>query len=104
MAVAKVSSPDPQILGVLPAAALDERVAIVGTSGSGKTYAAKGWIEQLLDAGARVCVVDPLGVWWGLMLGKKPTGGHWNSGVATLRNNGLIEVSGRSMRAAELFR
>lgn len=54
------------ILGVLPAAALDERVAIVGTAGSGKTYAAKGWVERLLQQGARICVVDPLGVWWGL--------------------------------------
>ena len=54
---------------MLPAVALDERVAIVGTSGSGKTYAAKGWVERLLDTGARVCVVDPLGVWWGLRAG-----------------------------------
>ena len=52
-----------ELAGVLPIAALDERVAIVGTSGSGKTYAGKGWVELLLDAGARVCVVDPLGVW-----------------------------------------
>lgn len=60
---------DLDLLGVLPAAALDERVAIVGTSGSGKTYAAKGWVERLLGAGARVCVVDLLGVWWGLRAG-----------------------------------
>ena len=32
----------------------------------GKTYAAKGLIEQLMSVGGRVCVVDPLGVWWGL--------------------------------------
>ena len=57
------------VVGVLPASALDDRVAIVGTSGSGKTYAAKGWVERLLDDGARVCVVDPLGVWWGLRAG-----------------------------------
>jgi hypothetical protein len=57
------------IAGVLPAAALDERLAIVGTSGSGKTYAAKGLVEQLLEASARICVVDPLGVWWGLRAG-----------------------------------
>src|SRR5689334_4528381 len=25
-------------------------------------------------------------------LGKKPSGGHWNSGIAILRNNGLIEA------------
>jgi hypothetical protein len=54
--------------GVLPAAALDARLAVVGTSGSGKTYATKGLVEWLMQAGARVCVVDPLGVWWGLRL------------------------------------
>ena len=58
-----------RIVGVLPVAALDERLAIVGTSGSGKTYAAKGLIERLLDGGARVCIIDPLGVWWGLRAG-----------------------------------
>jgi hypothetical protein len=31
-------------------------------------------------------------------LGKKPSGGHWNSGVAVLRNNGLIETDGRRYR------
>ena len=50
----------------LPADALDDRIAIVGTAGSGKTYAAKGFVERLLDSGARVAIVDPLGVWWGL--------------------------------------
>lgn len=47
-------------------AILDDRVAIVGTAGSGKTYGAKTLTEELLDSGARVCIVDPLGVWWGL--------------------------------------
>jgi uncharacterized protein len=50
----------------LSADALDDRIAIVGTAGSGKTYAAKGFVERLLDIGARVAIVDPLGVWWGL--------------------------------------
>jgi uncharacterized protein len=50
----------------LPAEALDDRIAIVGTAGSGKTYAAKGFVERLLDSGAHVTIVDPLGVWWGL--------------------------------------
>jgi hypothetical protein len=44
----------------------DDRIAIVGTAGSGKTYAAKGFVERLLESGARVAIVDPLGVWWGL--------------------------------------
>ena len=38
-----------RIAGVLPLAALDERMAIVGTSGSGKTYAAQGLVERLMD-------------------------------------------------------
>ena len=50
----------------LPFDALDERIAIVGTAGSGKTYTAKGLVERLLDTGARVAIIDPLGVWWGL--------------------------------------
>ncbi len=44
-------------------------------------------------------------------LGKKATGGHWNSGIAVLRNNGLIETDpaaapagGRRYRAARLLR
>jgi len=57
-----------RIAGVLPLAALDDRLAIVGTSGSGKTYAAKGLAERLMEGGGRLCIVDPLGVWWGLRL------------------------------------
>jgi hypothetical protein len=38
------------------------------------------------------------------ILGKKSSGGHWNSGIAVLRNNGLIETDGRRYRAAVLFR
>jgi hypothetical protein len=42
-------------------------------------------------------------------LGKKPSGGHWNSGIAILRNNSLIEVAslagaGRQYRLAALLR
>ena len=37
-------------------------------------------------------------------LDKKPSGGHWNSGIAVLRNNGLIETDGRRYRTAALFR
>ena len=37
-------------------------------------------------------------------LSKKPTGGHWNSGIALLRNNGLVEVDGKRLRVTELFR
>lgn len=50
----------------IPSTLLDSRVAIVGTSGSGKTHTALGMAELLLEDGARVCMVDALGVCWGL--------------------------------------
>lgn len=52
---------------IIPAAALSQHLAIVGRTGSGKTYAAKAAIvEPLLAAGKRVCILDPTGAWWGL--------------------------------------
>jgi hypothetical protein len=44
-----------------------------------RTLAAEG--ERYIDA-------DKLAA----ALGKKPSGGHWNSGIAVLRDNGLIET------------
>jgi hypothetical protein len=52
----------------IPDEALDDRLGWIGTSGSGKTYNASAGVERLLDSGARVVIVDPLGVWWGLRL------------------------------------
>jgi len=52
----------------IPDAALDDRLAFVGTSGSGKTYAAGTAVERLLSKKARVVIVDPLDVWYGLRL------------------------------------
>jgi hypothetical protein len=56
-----------------------------------RTLAAQG--ERYMDADELAAV-----------LGKKPSGGHWNSGIALLRNNGLIETDGRRYRTATLFR
>lgn len=52
----------------IPDAALDDRLGFVGTAGSGKSYNAMGRVERLLTKRARVCCVDPLGVFWGLRL------------------------------------
>lgn len=52
----------------IPDAALDDRLGWIGTAGSGKTYNAGGGAERLLESGARVVIVDPLDVWWGLRL------------------------------------
>lgn len=56
----------------IPSAALDDRIAIVGRAGYGKTNAAKVMAERLLELGARVCILDPTDAWWGLRL--KPDG------------------------------
>lgn len=51
-------------------AILDQHSAIVGKTGSGKTFTAKGEVEYLLERLRRVCVVDPTGAWWGLRSSK----------------------------------
>jgi uncharacterized protein len=57
-------------------------------------------LRALAAQGERYLNVDELAA----MLGKKPSGGHWHSGIAVLRNNGLIETDGKSYRIAVLFR
>lgn len=54
---------------IIPEAALNQHIAIIGKTGSGKSYAAKGIVERLLKSGRQVCVVDPTAAWWGLRLG-----------------------------------
>lgn len=50
----------------IPDKILDRYLGILGMNGSGKTYAAKGLAERLLDQERRVCIIDPTGVWYGL--------------------------------------
>lgn len=53
-----------------PAAVFTNHVAILGKTGSGKTFTAKGAAERLMDAGERVCIVDPTSAWWGIKSSK----------------------------------
>jgi uncharacterized protein len=53
----------------IPAAALDQHIAILGKTGAGKTFAAKSIVEHLLGQRRQVCVLDPTAAWWGLRLG-----------------------------------
>lgn len=56
-------------------AAVAQKYAWIGRSSSGKSYCAGKVTELLLDAGAQVVIVDPVGIWWGLRLaanGKDP--------------------------------
>jgi hypothetical protein len=60
----------------LPLRAVTEKLAWIGTTGSGKTYGASKLAELYWDAGAQFVVLDPVGVWYGLRLqadGKKPS-------------------------------
>lgn len=50
----------------LPLNAVTERIGFIGQSGSGKTFAAGRLAELMMDAGAQVVVLDPVGAWWGL--------------------------------------
>lgn len=54
----------------LPDAALAQHVAILGMTGSGKTFTAKGIVEALLADDRQCCILDPTGAWWGLRLGR----------------------------------
>lgn len=62
-----------QILKIIPELALQQHIAILGKTGSGKTFAAKGIVEGLLKANRRVGVVDPTDAWWGLRSGHDGT-------------------------------
>lgn len=50
----------------IPDAALHQHIAVLGKTGSGKTFAVKGVVEHWLEEGRRVGIVDPTGAWWGL--------------------------------------
>jgi hypothetical protein len=59
----------------LPLGVVTERLAFLGMSGGGKTYAAMKLAELMLEAGAQVVALDPVGPWWGLRAaadGKRP--------------------------------
>lgn len=50
----------------IPDKAFSQTVAVLGRTGSGKSYTAKGQIELVLERRERVCIIDPTGIWWGL--------------------------------------
>ena len=43
----------------IPPAISDQHIAVIGKTGSGKTYAAKGLVESWLDQSRQVCIIDP---------------------------------------------
>jgi hypothetical protein len=53
----------------IPDEALNSHIGILGKTGSGKTYTAKGLVERLLRLKRHVVIVDPTGAWYGLRTG-----------------------------------
>lgn len=53
---------------VIPEKALNQHIAILGKTGAGKSYLARGVVEHLLNTNRRVCIIDPKGDWFGLRL------------------------------------
>lgn len=58
----------------LPLNVVTQKLAWLGTSGSGKSFGAMKLAEEMLDALAQIIAIDPVGIWWSLRLmadGKK---------------------------------
>lgn len=55
----------------LPIDAATQKLAYLGRTGSGKTFATKRMVEQMLKAGVQVVILDGSGGWAGLRLGPK---------------------------------
>lgn len=58
----------------LPPDAATQKIALMGKSGSGKTYAATRLAELLYGIGVQIVALDPVGVWYGLRLDKSGKG------------------------------
>jgi hypothetical protein len=60
----------------LPLDAVTQKIAFIGRTGSGKTYAATKLAELFGEAGAQFVALDPVGKWWSLRLRAdgKPSG------------------------------
>jgi hypothetical protein len=90
-------------MSAIPTEALSQHIAIVGKTGSGKSYTARGIVESLLDRKQRVCVIDPTGVWYGLR--SSADGQHAGYPVVILggehRDAPISETSGNAV--AELI-
>lgn len=107
----------------VPPEAFDDRLAVFGTAGAGKTYLTIGAIARLLDRSSRVIAIDPLGVMWGLRSmpdgnpssykpvifggehGDLPLNEHAGALIgetaATMRESCILDLSALGTKAAE---
>jgi hypothetical protein len=65
-----------QVADVLsfPPDVITETLLILAKRGAGKTHTASVLVEEMIGAGLPVCVIDPVGVWWGLRSSADGTG------------------------------
>lgn len=90
----------------IPKNALTQHLAIIGKTGSGKSWTARGVVERLLDEDGRVCIIDPTSAWWGLkssITGKRAGypviifgGLHADLPLAGAHGEALAEIIGTS--------
>jgi hypothetical protein len=79
----------------LPLEVVTEKLAFLGRTGSGKTYAAMKLAELMLEAGAQIVALDPVGAWHGLRIG-----GPWNVYIfGGIRGDFPLEPTGGKLLA-----
>lgn len=79
----------------LPIEAVTEKLAFLGRTGSGKTYAAMKLAELMLESGAQIVSLDPVGAWHGLRIG-----GPWGVYIfGGLRGDYPLEPTGGKLMA-----
>ncbi|WP_192252054.1 helicase HerA domain-containing protein [Mesorhizobium silamurunense] len=95
---------------LIPSSALESHVGILGKTGSGKSNAAKTLAERLMSAGARVCMIDPTGTWWGIRLsadGRRKSGfepvifGGERADVQIMPEHGVVDYPQRGQVALQ---
>lgn len=106
MTVEVIKFSENETMAQIPDKVFEQHIAILGKTGSGKTYTAKGIVERLLDNGARCCIIDPTGVWWGLKssaTGKRGAypavvfgGSHADVQLSPMHGDAIAEIIGTS--------
>jgi len=97
----------------LPANGVTQTFACIGRKGAGKTYLASMLAEQMLDIGAQIVIIDPVGNWWGLRVDAESLAEYMGTTVRArgfeenlrrLRNDDLLVGSKESLKVAEWLR
>jgi len=82
----------------LPLDVVTEKLCWLGRTGSGKTYGAMKLAELMLEAGAQVGVLDPVGVWRALRVPAEKDGQSF-ADCGCDGDAGLDAFSGHSVRS-----